>query len=111
MANRSHLYTFDKFENGLRNCEVQAAVAFWYANHIGPPDVGERARNELASLAQRRYATGDPAAWRVVYKDVGHTHVASLTWGFFHTRVEVTAELGATVEVELDDVLGVVSVR
>ena len=89
----------------LRDCQVMAAVAFWYAGVIGAaePELRERAAKELSELPERALAHGDPAAFRVVSVDPGGiTHLASAQRGLFHFAGPVEAALGEVVAVTLD---------
>lgn len=88
----------------LQNCSAQAAFAFWFAGQPGAPaDVVRAASTELERLPEAALCTGDPAAFRLVYRDAdGNVHVASAAHGLFHVLQPVEAELGDVVDVELD---------
>ncbi len=90
---------------GLQNCQTQAAVAFWYASQNGAaPEVSRRAEEELAKMPERSRCQGDPARFRLVFRDANdNLHVASSAHGMYHLRQPFEAELGAAVDVELED--------
>jgi hypothetical protein len=58
------------------------------------------ARDQLAAM--QRVPAGDPAAWRLVYRDGrANLHVASFAHGLFYARDSLDAALGDVVDVQL----------
>ncbi len=88
---------------GLQRSQLQAAFAFWFATVLGDAETRGKAARELAAMPERELTTGDPARFRLVYRDeAGDLHVASASRGLFHLRGEVDAALGDLVEVTLE---------
>lgn len=89
---------------GLKYCEMQAAVSFWYAAQPGAaPEVSRVAEEQLESMPERTRCEGDPKSFRLVYRDPDdNIHVASAAYGLHHLRQPTDAALGDVVEVTFD---------
>lgn len=91
--------------HGLQGATTQAAFAFWYATQPGAARaVRDAATAQLAELPERTLCTGDPATFRLVYRDAAdNLHVASFAHGLHHLRQPLDVVLGAPVDVTLED--------
>lgn len=86
----------------LKGAQAQAAFAFWYATVHATAELRREAEAKLATLPDRELAGGDPAQFRVVYRDEGgNIHVASAVRGLYHVRTDMELALGDIVDVAL----------
>ncbi|MBS2027102.1 MAG: tetratricopeptide repeat protein [Deltaproteobacteria bacterium] len=86
----------------FQSSKVQAAVGYWFATLLDAGPLRERARAALDQLPERELASGDPAAYRVVYLDTDKAiaHLACMDRGLFiHRQAIPGARLGQVVHV------------